>query len=99
MNSIKTLIARIEEYRAVNKNPCKSYSSEVAAEKAAEKMAKNIGIYYTGNNDTDLRPSYVLFFNPAWGRWCVAFNIVKLLNSYGGYIGYVSDKGFYTYYE
>jgi hypothetical protein len=33
-NIITTLTARIEEYRAENKNPCKNYGSEAAAEKA-----------------------------------------------------------------
>lgn len=36
---ITTLTARIEEYRADNKNPCKNYGSKVAAEKATHAMA------------------------------------------------------------
>ena len=33
-NIIAELTARIEEYRATNKNPCKNYATEAAAEKA-----------------------------------------------------------------
>lgn len=87
MNTIKTLIARIEEYRATNKTPCKNYASEVAAERIAAKVAKEIAVYYSNDENT----TYA-------GR-SVAFNIVKLLNKYGGYIGYASNKGFFTYSE
>jgi hypothetical protein len=99
MNTIKNLIARIEEYRATNANPCKNYATEQSAEKAATKMAKAIAVYYSDDENTTESPSYVVFYNPAWGRWCVAFNIVKLLNKYGGYMGYASNKGFFTYSE
>ena len=67
MNLIADLIARIEEYRATNKNPCKSYKTEKAAEKAAAEYAHKIAAYYGDNPDTLERPQYVVFYNPHWG--------------------------------
>ena len=99
MNSITKLINRIEDYRSTNKNPCKSYATEASAEKVALKVAREIAYYYSGKNDDSELPSYLVFFNPAWGRWCVAFNIMNLLNRYGGYVGFASNKGFFTYCE
>lgn len=37
---IEKLTARIEEYYATNKNPCKNYATEEAAKKATKKWLK-----------------------------------------------------------
>lgn len=94
MNLIKTLIARIEEYRATNKSPCKSYASEASAEKAAEQYAAKIVSSFT---DEKFDLEYVVFYNPAWDRWCVAFRTGPLLQKYGGYMGVASEYGFFSY--
>lgn len=95
MNIIETLTARIEEYRATNKQPCKNYATEAAAEKALNDAATRAGTYF----DREARPArYVVFYNKAWGRWVGAMDYTELLSRKtctGGYIGAV--KGFYTY--
>ena len=40
MNIIQSVTSRIESYRKENKNPCKNYATEAAAEKAVAKIAK-----------------------------------------------------------
>lgn len=98
MNLTKDLIARIEKYRKTNKNPCKSYADEGRAERAAELAAAAICNSFTNNHaEAKKLIQWVVFYNPAWDRWCVAFNITKLLNAYGGYMGVASELGFYTY--
>lgn len=94
MNLIKSLIARIEDYRSTNKSPCKSYANEATAEKAAEQYAAKIVSAYT---DEKFDLEYVVFYNPAWGRWCVAFRTQPLNNKYGGYVGVASEYGFFSY--
>lgn len=95
MNIVNTLIARIEEYRATNKQPCKNYASQEAAEKALAKAAEAAGKYF----DRDQVPArYVVFFNEAWGRWVGAMDYTELLSRktcQGGYLGAIT--GFYTY--
>ncbi len=99
MNIIKSLTARIEEYRAENKNPCKNYATEEAAEKATAKMAQAVATHF----DTLGRPNapdaqYVVFYVAPWGRWVGAVNMTELMNrsnSTGGYIGFCT--GFFTF--
>ena len=95
MNIIENLIERIEEYRATNKQPCKSYATQQAAQKATAAAATAAGKYF----DRDAAPArYVVFYNPAWGRWVGAIDLTDLLrrsNSTGGYLGFCT--GFYTY--
>ena len=45
-NIITELTARIEDYRSTNKNPCKNYATQAAAEKATAKMAQAAAIYF-----------------------------------------------------
>jgi hypothetical protein len=95
MNITETLIARIEDYRKTNKNPCKNYASYEAAEKAVKKASEKAGKYFD-KNETPAR--YIVLFVPAWGRWVGAMDYTELLNrktAQGGYIGAIS--GFYTY--
>ena len=99
MNIIDSLIARIEDYRATNKQPCKSYATKEAAEKATATMAQRAATYFDSRNRTDApSANYVVFFNEAWGRWVGAIDLTDLLrrsNSTGGYLGFCT--GFYTY--
>lgn len=97
MNTIDTLIARIESSRVTNKFPCKSYTTKEAAEKATSKMAQIAGKHF---DTTKREAEYVVIFNEAWGRWVGAVNISELIRrkeSVGGYIGICSQFGFYSY--
>jgi hypothetical protein len=95
MNIIESLIARIEDYRTTNKQPCKNYATQRAAEKATANAAKLAGEYF----DSKAAPvRYVVFFNEAWGRWVGALDYTELVRRstfQGGYLG--ADLGFYTY--
>lgn len=95
MNIIANLISRIEEYRATNKQPCKNYATQEAAEKALAKAAQLAGNYF----DQEGRSAqYIVFYVPAWNRWTGAMNYSELLNrktGMGGYVGAIT--GFFTY--
>jgi hypothetical protein len=95
MNIIESLIDRIEEYRATNKQPCKNYATQEAAEKATANAAKASGLYF----DQDGKPPrYVVFFVPAWGRWVGAMDYTEMFRRSthkGGYVGVIA--GFFTY--
>lgn len=99
MNITDTLIARIEAYRAENKNPCKNYATKQAAEKATAAMAQRAATYFDKQNRADARSAnYVVAFNDAWGRWVGGIDLTDLLrreNSTGGYLGVCT--GFFTY--
>jgi hypothetical protein len=99
MNIIASLTARIEEYRATNKQPCKNYATEAAAEKATAQMAQDAANYFHKERGVEARPAqYVVFYNEAWGRWVGGINLSELIqrqSSTGGYLGYC--KGFYTF--
>lgn len=96
MNVITQLTARIEAYRATNKQPCKNYATEAAAEKATAAAAKRAGMYFIGEKGEPAR--YVVFYIAAWDRWVGALDYTELLGrkeARGGYIGAIS--GFFTY--
>lgn len=98
MNIITNLIARIEEYRATNKSPCKSYATEATAEKATALMSEFVGSYFTRAGDTPVSAQYLVFYCPGWGKWVGAINLSEVLrrpNCTGGYLGVA--KGFYTF--
>jgi hypothetical protein len=99
MNIITKLTARIEEYRATNKQPCKNYASEAAAEKATAKMAQEAANHFHVKPGVNAEPAhYVVFYNAAWGRWvgCIDLNeLITRPSSTGGYLGFCT--GFYTY--
>jgi hypothetical protein len=95
-NIITEVTARIEDYRATNKQPCKNYATEAAAEKAtkaeAERALKILG------SPSEQRPvRYVVFFIPAWGRWVGALDFSEFLSrkNVGGHVG--SFTGFFSY--
>jgi hypothetical protein len=92
---IKSLTERIEEYRLTNKQPCKNYATEEAAEKATAKAADAAGKYFDRDGKA---PRYVVFFIPAWNRWVGAMDYTEMFRRSthnGGYIGAIT--GFYTY--
>lgn len=98
MNIITNLTARIEEFRSDNKNPCKNYATEAAAEKATAKMAMDAAKYFTRGNEQAVPARYVVFYNEAWGRWVGCIDMSELLGrstSTGGYLGFC--KGFFVY--
>ena len=95
MNITENLISRIEEYRATNKQPCKNYATQEAAEKATAKAADAAGKYFDRDGKA---PRYVVFFVPAWGRWVGALDYTEMFRrstANGGYLGAIT--GFYTY--
>lgn len=99
MNIIKTLLARVEEYRATNKQPCKSYATQEAAEKATGKMAQEAATYFDKQGRADAPPAnYIVVYNAAWGRWVGFINMSELIarpTSGGGYVGFCT--GFFTW--
>jgi hypothetical protein len=100
MNVIQTLIARIEDYRATNKMPCKSYATEAKAESVAKELSVKYGNYFANRHGENGPCRYVVAYNEAWGRWIVGFDFSELLgrnSSTGGYIGIASKDGFFTY--
>ena len=96
MNIATALIARIEQYRAENKSPCKSYATQANAEKATKKVAGFVGIHH----GCDQEANYIVVFNEAWGRWVGGIDLSELTRRpecMGGYLGLASQHGFYTY--
>jgi hypothetical protein len=97
-NIITTLTERIEDYRKENKQPCKNYGSQAAAEKATLHIATKAATNFTVPNEEIKPASYVVFFNEAWGRWVGAVDMSELIRrptSTGGYLGVCT--GFFTY--
>jgi len=99
MNIIDSLIARIEDYRTTNKNPCKNYATREAAEKAVSKIAQVAADHFAIDYRKGQHSArYVVFYNEAWGRWVGAVDLSELVSrqtSTGGHLGVC--KGFYTY--
>lgn len=92
MNIIKSLIARMIEDRGTNKSfPCKTYATEVAAEKAIQQAAIDYPKCLCGEDAAEAQ--YVVFFVPAWNRWTGAINAGEVLarKNAGGYIGHCPD--------
>jgi hypothetical protein len=100
MNIIKTVKTRIEEYLLTNKNPCKNYKTEEAAEKATSEAATLVAQHFSSNNETLEQADYVVFYVESWGRWVGAIDLTKVTmnpKAKGGYLGIVSQLGFYSY--
>jgi predicted ATPase len=100
MNIITSLTERIEDYRLTNKQPCKNYSTQEAAEKATARMANDVAAYFTRHTPHEAVKSanYVVFYVEAWGRWVGCIDMTELLGrktSTGGYVGFC--KSFFTY--
>ena len=95
MNIITDLTNRIEEYRTTNKNPCKNYATESAAEKATAKAAQNFG----NRLDREGKSArYVVFYVEAWGRWVGAIDAGEVYHRSTFMSGYVGpEEGFYSF--
>lgn len=97
MNIITDLTRRIETRRQETSNPCKNYATHAAAEKATHAIALKAASTYL---NSDKAAPYVVFYNEAWKRWVGAVDIQHIIahkDFIGGYIGLVSDAGFFTY--
>ena len=94
-----TIIANIEAVRVDYKNPCKSYATKQAAEKATAAMSQRVATYLDKHNSAEARPAnYLVAFNEAWGRWVGGIDLTGLLRrdtSTGGHLGFCT--GFFTY--
>ncbi len=100
MNDTQPLLARIEDDRATNKAPCKSYATEAKAETVAARLSVEYANYFTMKGNDVVPCRYIVAFNEAWGRWIVGFDFAELLSrkaTTGGYLGIASRDGFYTY--
>lgn len=92
---ITKLTNGIESYRKENKNPCKNYATEQAAEKAVSRMADIVGKYH-GTHQAE----YLVFYIEPWGRWVGAINLSEVMKRHdycGGYVGLAASKGFCTF--
>lgn len=101
-NIISELTARIEEYRQTNKNPCKNYATQAAAERATREMALSASLHFhrvpAQDRENVASADYVVFYVESWGRWVGCINLSELLrrpDSTGGYLGHC--KGFFTW--
>lgn len=97
-NVITTLTARIEDYRTTNKNPCKNYGTQAAAEKATKAMALAAAAHFTKPGHEVREADYVVFQVEGWGRWVGCISLSELLgrsSSTGGYLGFCT--GFFSY--
>lgn len=102
-NLIKELTARITDARMTQKNPCKSYKTEAAAEKATAEAAQNVANYFTrgageGKGIQAKSANYIIIYIESWGRWVGFINLSEVLarsDSTGGYLGI--EPGFYKW--
>lgn len=97
-NIITTLVGRIEDYRASNKNPCKNYATEDGAEKAVAAIALKAAQHFTKQGFEVTSARYIVIYCAAWGRWVGCVDMTELLarpSSTGGYIGICT--GFFTF--
>lgn len=101
MDQIESIIARVEEYRATNKNPCKSYKTKAAAEKATAQVAQLAANHFAILRNINAVPArYMVIYIPAWGRYIGAIDLSELMgrqSSTGGYLGICSAKAFFSY--
>ena len=100
MNIVKDLVARIENRLTETKKPCKLYATEAAAEKVAEEKATAFAAYFSRNKQT-IRPArYIVVYIPSINKWAIGFDQTEVMarsTSTGGYVGVMSDRGFYTF--
>jgi len=99
MNVIETLTARINARLVETKEPCKTYPTKEAAEKATAEMARKAGIYFDAHDNPDAQSArYVVFYMESMDRWVGAIDLTEVLrrkNCSGGYLGVCT--GFFTY--
>lgn len=86
MNIVKNLVERVSIVYESNKKPCKNYATIERAEKEAEKVSAKASNYFGVEVD------YIVFFVPVMSRYCIGFNIQKvILQGKGGYLGICGD--------
>jgi len=101
MNTIDTLIARIEDRLTETANPCKAYKTKEAAEKATAKMAQAAADHFAidyRNGQKSAR--YIVVFVEKMNKWVGAVDMTELLarnTSTGGFLGICAQKGFYSF--
>lgn len=89
-NIVTTLKNRMIEDRGTNKAfPCKTYATELSAEKYTSVAAIDVGMALTNSyakTGVVVQADYVVFFIPEWDRWVGAVNMSALLrqNTAGG---------------
>lgn len=106
MNLVKDLVVRIEKRLTQTKRPCKLFSTEAKAEAVAEKEAKYLAVYFSRHSMSDaeaenIRPArYLIVYIPSVGKYAIGFDQTEVMarsTSTGGYVGVMSDRGFYTF--
>jgi len=101
MNQVDSIIQRVEDYRATNKNPCKSYKTKAAAEKATARVAQIAADHFAILRNIGAVPArYMVVYVPAWGRYVGAIDLTEVMgrqSSTGGYLGICSAHGFFSY--
>jgi len=99
MNIETSIIDRVTSRYSENKNPCKSYKTKEAADRATMQAALEMADEFTSQSACEKIPArYILVFIPAMGRWVGALDMTEMLRrstSQGGYLGVC--KGFYKY--
>lgn len=91
-NIITTLKDRIAGYYSMNKNPCRHYATEKAAEAAAQKMAKDAAEYFCGNGAEPA--DYVVFLFEPMNRWVFCIHLTEVMRRSecrGGYVGFCKN--------
>jgi hypothetical protein len=100
MNTINDLIARIEDRLTETANPCKSYKTKEAAEKATAKIAQIAANHFAASMDGQESARYMVVYIEKMGKWIGAIDMTELLSrstSTGGFLGICAQKGFYSF--
>lgn len=103
MNIIKEIVKRLEDARGSNKGyPCKTFATELAAEKATADMAQKVANYFIPEHrrSGDARSArFILIQMPEWdNRWVGVIDQTEVMgrpDATGGYLGIA--KGFFVY--
>lgn len=100
MNLVKDLVARIEKRLTETKRPCKLYTTEAAAEAVAEEQAMILANYFHSQGKAQRPARYIVVHIPSVNKWAIGFDQTEVMHrhdSTGGYLGVMSDRGFYTF--
>jgi hypothetical protein len=84
--------ANIEARLAENKNGVKTYASHQMARGRADNIVERLAANHKS------RMAYILVYLPSTGRFTPIFCLSEWMraNKVGGYIGFLSDDGFYS---
>lgn len=85
---------QIEDRLKENKGAVKTYASHAFANSKGENLGADVKKYY--GTEGDIR--YMTVYLPSSKRWTVVFLFGEYMNrnKIGGYVGYISDKGFWS---